>query len=204
MPEPQPPRQFPNAVQTLAGRVRVGRKDQGRPLEQLREGVPVPGALDARHGVPPHEPEPGVLHHVRQGRTDHTLDTAAVHHGAAPAEPVPVGGDVVLRGLGVQGDDHQVALRQAVRRQGGGEDALVQGPAEHRAVGVAAQKGAVRVLADGLGHAAADEPQAHNANCFDHKNLPTGAYARRRGAGSDFGRFCSQERETPVVKERSA
>ena len=81
-------------------------------------------------------------------------------------------GDVGHRSLGVQGDNNQVALRQPVRRQSGGKDALVQCPAEDRAVGVIAQQGAARVLADGLGHAAADQAQAHDPDCLNHCPRP--------------------------------
>ena len=169
--EPQAPGKVPYLIQAALRRARVGRQNQGRPLEQLRKGGWIPGALDARHGVPPHEPEPRVLHHVRQRRTDHALHAAAVHDRAALPEMVPVGRDILHRCLGVEGNHHQSALRQPVRRQGGGHHPLVQSPAEYRAVCVIAQDGAVRILTDGLGHAASNKAQAHNAHCLNHKRF---------------------------------
>ncbi len=163
---------LPDLLQAFFRRAGIGREDQGRLLEQLREGEGISGPLDARHGVPADEVESAVPDHALQGGADHALHAAAVHHHAALAEVVPVLGDIGHRGLRVQGDDDQIALRQVLRRKGGGDHALVQRPAEDRAVGVVAIEGAVRICVDGLGHAAADEAQAHHADCFNHKELP--------------------------------
>ena len=185
MSEAQLPGQLPDFIQAALGRAGIGRQDQGRPLEQLRKGVAISGALDSRHGVAAHEMETCVSDHALQGSADYALYTAAVHDRTTPAELIPVPGDIVHGGLGVQRHDHQLAIRQPVCRQGGGDDALVQSAAENRSIGVIAQEGAVRILMDGLGHAAADQAQSGDAYRVDHHMLlPVSSESARPGEGA--------------------
>ena len=177
--EAQLPQQGPDLGHTALRRVVVRGEDQGCPLEQLREGIRVAGTFDARHGVAADKMEAVLLGHRLQRHTDHGLDTAGVHHQPALAELILVSRHIVHGGLGVQGHHHQVAGLQPIGGENTVERPFLHGPAEHRAVGVIAVQCAVSVGPDGLGNAAADEPQAHHANCLDHGCLLTPGPAGR-------------------------
>ena len=169
--EAQPPGELPDLLQTAVRRTGIGRKNQGRPLEQLRERKFVSRPLNTRHRVSADEIEPAFLGYLFQRSADHALDAAAVHNQPLFAEVLLMLCDIGHRGLRVQGDDNQTALRKPLRREGGGNHTLIQRTAEDRAVGVIAVEGTVRICVDGLGHTAADQAQAHDPYCFYHGSL---------------------------------
>ena len=145
----------------------------GAPLKRFGPGVFKARVVGTGHGMAAHIGKAVLLRQREQGLADHPLGAAEVDDQGERGQirgPLP---QILHGGLGRDGQQQQVA-----GFDGFGIQQAVDGPAhpgevQHDPVPVVAEDGPAR-LGVGLGHGAADEAQAHNADGAHQRRLPDG------------------------------
>ena len=135
----------------------------GRALEEVGPGVFKARVVGTGHGMAAHIGKAVLLRQGEDGLADHPLGAAEIDDQGGRRQirgPLP---QILHGGLGRDGQQQQVA-----GFDGFGIQQAVDGPAhpgeiQHDPVPVVAEDGPAR-LGVGLGHGAADEAQAHNAD----------------------------------------
>ena len=150
-------------LQHRGGEIRGGGQDHGGLLEQIPPGYAVAAFFHARHGVAPQVEEAVLPGQLFQRAADRPLDAAQVDDHALAAHGGGPAGQVFHCRLGVEGQKEQVAFPQGRFGQFAGQDPFGQRLGHHFGRFVAAQH-PVPTAVGRLGHRAADEPQANDAN----------------------------------------